>query len=120
MRRTAPNAPTPGWFATLRAERKQAGIDQYRGGDDSIPFQGDPLAEMLHELADCCNYLEAEVAGSYGMSPAQRGDWPAPFRGLFEGFCDTAEFVRRLKLSRDARRNGGIAWECGGDAEPPA
>lgn len=48
-------------FERLRVRRRQAGIDQYRGGDPEAPFVGDPVEEFEAEAADALNYL-AEIA----------------------------------------------------------
>ena len=34
------------------------GVDEYRGGDSSVPFVGDPVCEMYSEIIDALIYDE--------------------------------------------------------------
>jgi hypothetical protein len=43
-------------FIALATERWQAGVDEYRDGDESRPFDGDPLQEAMEEAADLYAY----------------------------------------------------------------
>jgi hypothetical protein len=51
-------------FDRLCRDRRRAGIVEYRGGDASAPFVGDPIAEALEEAADFVIYVqEAALQG---------------------------------------------------------
>jgi hypothetical protein len=55
---------SPSSFDRLCRERRLAGIAEYRGGDPSRPFVGDPIQELHEELADATIYLqEAALQG---------------------------------------------------------
>ena len=43
-------------FIALATTRWQKGVDEYRGGDESLPFTDDPLEEILAETADIYAY----------------------------------------------------------------
>jgi hypothetical protein len=43
-------------FIELARTRWQAGVDTYRDGDESKPFEGDPLVEMTEEATDTFAY----------------------------------------------------------------
>ena len=43
-------------FTTLCEERMYQGLQEYRGGDASLPFDGDPIACGIEEAADLRNY----------------------------------------------------------------
>jgi hypothetical protein len=45
-------------FIALATERWQKGVDEYRGGDEGKPFNGDPLEEAMEESADMYAYIK--------------------------------------------------------------
>jgi hypothetical protein len=56
----------------LASIRWQKGVEEYRGGDETKPFEGDPLAEALDEAADIFAY--AKEADSQGILTREQGD----------------------------------------------
>lgn len=55
--------------------KEQRGIEEYRGGDPSKPFQGDALAEGYEDAIDVAVYLrqaerEGRVPGDIGLELA--------------------------------------------------
>jgi hypothetical protein len=59
-------------FIQLATERWQKGVDEYRGGDESIPFSGDPLLEGQEECADL--YAYSKEALSQGLCSETESD----------------------------------------------
>ena len=43
-------------FVRRSNERYRAGVEEFRGGDTSKPFDGDPVAEGIDECCDLRNY----------------------------------------------------------------
>jgi len=58
----------------LRAERWARGREHYRPGDvvEAIEFVGDPMVELLEEIADALNYID--VAKRQAALPRARLD----------------------------------------------
>jgi hypothetical protein len=52
-------------FIMLATIRWQKGVDEYRGGDETLQFDGDPLQEALEETADI--YAYSKVANDQGL-----------------------------------------------------
>lgn len=49
------------------AARFQAGVEEYRGGDPTRPFSGNPFSCAMEELEDARNYVE-----EMGLTPRDR------------------------------------------------
>ena len=82
-------------FIELCTQRQLMGIRQYRGGDASRPFSGDPCEEVKQEVADAFNYLkEAE---------AQHGANLVIFREMMETVYYAMERVQRSYPRTPAR-----------------
>jgi hypothetical protein len=45
-----------GEFIERASARRQAGINEYRGGDENLPFSGDPIKEAIEESVDLYVY----------------------------------------------------------------
>ena len=48
-------------------QKRLEGIIEYRGGDETQPFQGDPHIEMYGELIDAMNYNEEAGKGGFKL-----------------------------------------------------
>jgi hypothetical protein len=58
-------------FIELASARWQKGVDEYRGGDESLPFTDDPLVAATEECADIFAY--SKEAGKQGLlSPTEQ------------------------------------------------
>jgi len=59
-------------FSDLCRARHLAGLERYRAGDASRPFEGDPLEEGIQETVDLANYADAaEARGLLGPEAAE-------------------------------------------------
>jgi hypothetical protein len=59
-------------FIELARARWSAGVTEYRGGDESKPFDGDPVQEGLEEAADM--YAYSKVANEQGLMSDTEAD----------------------------------------------
>jgi hypothetical protein len=48
-------------------KKRMEGINEYRGGDESLPFEGDPIPEMYCEFIDALNYNEEAKAKGFKL-----------------------------------------------------
>ena len=47
--------------------KRMEGIKEYRGGDESLPFDGEPIPEMFCEFIDALNYNEEAKARGFKL-----------------------------------------------------
>lgn len=101
------------WFDEMCRQRHDAGVRERRGGDPNAPFAGDPLHEMLQELADAENYLREEARRN-GFNDDPRG-WNDSWHHRWEQIRELAQWAKFRQMERTARTNGGIVWSCSGE-----